>query len=263
MKKVLSLSFIALLALNGQVETAEATGQELTQSKYSLTDTITETLVEDLLEDFSNEKGLTLVELDENTINEFVDYTVDSGAIENTIEARGEVAVTAVRLQFKAVVAGGNVAGYTMAAELLNHSLQDSPVAKNYASGTAISNQVKNSAEVNNIVASIKKSVSGKKLSSHGTSGSDTLDSTKDLFLGLNKVSYNAKSTKNLNTGLWTTTITFNDTYDFDPLAWQGVSAGLGHAAVVALNNYAVDAERIGAIVPYKITIKTTHTFYE
>ena len=53
MKKVLSLSFIALLALNGQVETAEATGQELTQSKYSLTDTITETLVEDLLEDFS------------------------------------------------------------------------------------------------------------------------------------------------------------------------------------------------------------------
>ncbi|MGG2114203.1 hypothetical protein ABFY60_27925 [Lysinibacillus pakistanensis] len=279
MKKILGVSFISLLAFTTlQAESSEA--KELSEPKSILTEngvssevkkfsqpksTLTEDEVEILFDDFVIENKLTqqeILELDEAVLEEFVDYAVDSGAIYNTMEARAEVLVKTVRLQFKAVVAGGKLVGYTTAADLLNHSLQDSPKDLNYASGTAISNQVKSSKEAENIVNDIKKYVQNRKLGSYTTSGSTTLNSTKDLFLAFNKVSYVAESTKNLKTGQWTTTITFKDEYDFDEIAWKNVS-GLGQAAVAALTNYAVEAERIGAIVPYNIKITTTHTFYE
>lgn len=278
MKKILSVSFISLLAFTTlQAESSEA--KELSENESILIENggssevkkfsqpksvLTEKEVEILFDDFVIENELTqqeIIKLDEAGLEEFVDYAVDSGAIYNTMEARAEVLIKAVRLQFKAVVAGGKLVGYTTAADLLNHSLQDSPKDLKYASGTAISNQVKGSKEVGDLVADITKYVEGAKLSAYTTSGSTTLNSTKDLFLAFNKVSYVASSTKNLKTGQWTTTITFKDKYDFDEIEWKNVS-GLGQAAIAALTNYAVDAENIGAIVPYNIQITTTNIFY-
>ena len=91
------------------------------------------------------------------------------------------------------------------------------------------------------------------------TSGSTTLNSTTDLHLAYNKVSYVASGTK--SNGKWTLTIKFKDTYNFEKQAWE--NAMTDNVVVTALNNYAAYAQDIGAIVPYDITVTVKTTFTE
>lgn len=85
------------------------------------------------------------------------------------------------------------------------------------------------------------------------------MNSTTDLHLAYNKVSYYVTGIK--SNGVWTLTITFRDTYDFEKQAWE--NAMTDNVVVTALNNYAAYAQDIGAIVPYGITVTVRITFTE
>lgn len=194
----------------------------------------------------------------QETLDEFAQYAVDNGIIEDTPEQRGAITKAIVRAEFAIVVAGGKLAGFSTAAALLDHSLQDSPSNLEYGSTSDYAAQIADSSECQQIVNDFKAYVSGKHLSARSTSGSTTLDSTTDLHLAYNKVSYIASGRK--TNGVWNLTITFNDTYDFETQAWE--NAMTDNAVVTILNNYAAYAQSIGAIVPYnvKVTVSTTFT---
>ena len=192
-------------------------------------------------------------------LNNFVDYAVEQGIIEDTAVQRAGITKAIVRKQFKVVVIAGKRLGFSAAATLLNHSLQDNPSNLSFGSSTKMASQISKASECKSIVNSFKSYVKGKKLSARTTSGSTTLNSTKDLRLAYNKVSYIASGTK--KNGVWTLNITFSDTYDFETQAWK--NAMTGNPAVTVLNNYAAYAQSLKAIVPYKVKITVKTTFRE
>lgn len=189
----------------------------------------------------------------------FADYAVEQGIIENTSAQRTGITKAIVRAEFKTVAKAGTALGFTTAGTLLNHSLQDNPSNLSYGANTTFASQISKSSECNSIVKSFKSSVKGKKVSSYKTTGSTTLNSTKDLHLAYNKVSYTASGTK--KNGIWTLKIVFSDTYDFEKQAWK--NAMTGNPAVTILNNYAAYAQSLKAIVPYKVKVTVTTTFKE
>lgn len=197
--------------------------------------------------------------LSEGILNGFVQYAVDNGIIEDTPVQRGAITKAVVKAEFKVVVAGGNAAGYKTAAALLNHSLQDSPSNLSYSSSSAYSKQILNSSECRKIINDFKKAVKGNNYYGRSITGSTTLNSTTDLHLAYNKVSYTASGRK--TNGKWNLTITFKDTYDFESQAWK--NAMTDNLAVTALNNYAAYAQSIGAIVPYNVLITVQTSFTE
>lgn len=156
------------------------------------------------------------------------------------------------------VVYAGEAAGLTTAANLLEHSLADSPADLSYASGTSMSNQIKNSSEYKAILKTTKANLDKATSSSYSKISSTTLNSTNDLKLAYNKVSY--KVTANKKSGKWTIKIVFSDTYDFAYASWKEYS-GLGSTAVTIVNNYGATAQSVGAIVPYDIDITVTSTY--
>lgn len=192
------------------------------------------------------------------TLDEFAQYAVDNGIIEDTPVQRAAITKAVVRQEFKTVANCGYVAGYKTAAVLLDHSLQDSPSDLSFSSRSTYSAQILSSSECTKIVNEFKKAVQGKNLSGWTISGDTTLNSTTDLHLAYNKVSYVA-SGQNTN-GTWTLTIAFRDTYDFESRAWK--NAMTDNAAVIVINNYAAYAQSIGAIVSYdiRIIVKTSFT---
>lgn len=150
-------------------------------------------------------------------LNTFVEYAVEQGIIEDTAVQRAGITKAVVRAQFKTVATTGKTLGFKTAGILLNHSLQDSPSNLSYGANTTFASQILKSSECKKIVNSFKSYVKGKKLSARTTSGSTTLNSTTDLHLAYNKVSYVATGTK--KNGVWTLKITFSDTYDFETQA--------------------------------------------
>ena len=195
----------------------------------------------------------------QESLNAFAQYAVDEGIIADTAEQRGAITKAIVRAEFAVVVAGGDLAGFDTAADLLDHSLQDSPSDLSYGSTSSYATQILNSSECKKIISDFKAYVKGKNLSARTTSGSITLNSTTDLHLAYNKVSYVASGTK--SNGKWTLTIKFKDTYNFEKQAWE--NAMTDNVVVTALNNYAAYAQDIGAIVPYDITVTVKTTFTE
>lgn len=192
-------------------------------------------------------------------LNSFADYAVEQGIIEDTPVQRAAITKAIVRAEFKVVSAEGKALGFTTAATLLNHSLQDSPSNLSYGSSTSFASQILKSSECKQIVNNFKSYVKGKNLSARTTSGSTTLNSTKDLHLAYNRVSYVVSGTK--KNGIWTLNITFSDTYDFETQAWK--NAMTGNPAVTILNNYAAYAQSLKAIVPYKVKVTVKTTFRE
>lgn len=222
-------------------------------------DVLTPKLVVEAYNEFSqNRIASHFFASDNNTITAFVDYAAEQGMIEDTAESKNAVTKALVRLSFKAVVTGGNALGYKFAAELLDHSLQDSPSDKSYNRGSTRSNQVQNSSEFKSIVKNIKSQLAKTSKTVWSDTGSTTLNSTTDLFLALNKVSYIAGAEK-VN-GKWTIYIRFHDTYDFEYKDWMG-APGVSGAMATALNNYGAYANSIGAIVSYDIAIYTSATY--
>lgn len=191
-------------------------------------------------------------------IETYVQYAVDENIIQDTPQARASLTKAAVRTFFKGVANAGKIAGYKTAGDLLLHSLQDHPSNLSYGYTTRQAKQIQNASECKKIVSAFKNHVSGKKLFQRVTSGSTTLNSTTDLHLAYNRVSYVARGSKNSKTGVWTLNIVFSDRYDFEKQAWK--NAMTGNPAVTAINNMATAAQKMKAIVPYniKVTVKTT-----
>jgi hypothetical protein len=186
-------------------------------------------------------------------IQEFVDYAASSGIIENTPTAKSSVTKELVRASMKLVVTGGYALNYDLAAECLDHSLQDNPSDIIYYDGSWQSSKVKNGTAYKNLLSNVYKKLSENNSAIYYyTEGSMILNSTKDLFLALNKVGYEV-SARNYS-GTWDVWIKVTDTYNFEYANWMS-SSGLTGAAATALNNYGVIAQSIGAVVPYDITV--------
>ena len=198
-------------------------------------------------------------EMSQEVLEEFAQYAVEQGAIEDTAVQKAAITKALVRSEFKAVVAGGKAKGDTTAAALLDHSLQDHPSNLSYDEYTTYAKQIKQSTEFNTIVNNFRSYVTGRKLSQRMESGSTTLNSTEDLHLAYNKVSYVIYGTKKNN--VWTMRVVFSDKYDFEKAPWK--NAMTSNAAVTAINNYAAYAQSLGAIVPYDIKVTVTTTFTE
>lgn len=162
------------------------------------------------------------------------------------------------RSNLQKVVYAGRAAGLTTAANLLEHSLADSPANLSYASGTSMSSQIKNSSEYKAILKTTKGNLDKTTSSSYSKTSSTTLNSTNDLKLAYNKVSY--KVTANKKSGTWNIKILFSDTYNFEYASW-GEYSGLGSAAITIINNYGATAQSVGAVVPYNIDITVTSTY--
>ena len=191
-------------------------------------------------------------------IENYVQYAVDNNIIQDTPQARVALDKAVVRTFFKGVANAGKLLGFKTAGDLLLHSLQDYPSNLFYSYTSKQAKQIQNASECKKIVSDFQKYVSGKKLSQRGTSGSTTLNSTTDLHLAYNRVSYVASGSKNKKTGVWTLSIVFKDKYDFEKQAWK--NAMTSNPIVTEINNMAAEAQKIKAIVPYdiKVTVKTT-----
>ena len=135
-------------------------------------------------------------------LDSFVEYAVEQEIIEDNAVQRAGITKAIVRGQFKTVAATGKTLGFKTAGTLLNHSLQDNPSNLSYGANTTFASQILDSSECRSIVNSFKSYVKGKNLNSRTTSGSTTLNSTTDLHLAYNKVSYVASGTK--SNGVWT-----------------------------------------------------------
>ena len=165
-----------------------------------------------------------------------------------------------IRSRMEAVVSGGRAAGYDMAADFLEHSLVDNPSDLTCENGSIYSNQIKNSAEYRSILDGVKNRLDNTSSTVYHTNSSTTLNSTTDLHLALNRVSYSAEATK-LKTGKWKIKIVFHDTYDFAYQDWNDYSGFTGSVATI-LNNYGVYAMEQGAVVGYDIDITVIDTYY-
>lgn len=225
---------------------------------------MTDECVLDLYEEFLISEGSSAsqIDLSENSLDAFVEYAVEKGIINNTQAERAAVTKAVVRASLAmAAEDARTILGLTTASACLDHSLQDNPTNVSITSSDPISKQVKASSECKKIINDFKSYVKGKKLSARTTSGSTALNSTKDLQLALNRVSYVASGTKN-SSGVWTLKITFRDTYDFDCDKWTQLK-GLKAATINALNSYGKYAQSVGAVVPYEISILVKTTFTE
>lgn len=187
----------------------------------------------------------------------FVQYAVEERIIEDTAVQRDALTKAATRAELKLVAEGGKKLGYTTAAALLNHSLQDHPLDLSFHSTSSMATQIANSTECRTIINQFKAGVTGTNYDRRIITGKITLNSTTDLHLAYNSVDYSVYGVK-VN-GKWTLTITFTDTYDFEIQQWK--NSMTDDALVTILNNYAAIAQSIGAIVPYNITVTVQTTF--
>ena len=116
-------------------------------------------------------------------MDNFAEYAVEQDIIENTPVQRAAITKAVIRAEFKTVVAAGNTLGYTTAATLLNHSLQDSPSDISYGSSTTYASQISKSSECKKIVQQFKADVKGQNMTARTITSSTTLNSTTDLHL--------------------------------------------------------------------------------
>lgn len=222
--------------------------------------TLSDSEILDLYEQFIEGKPSLFSSNTSDNISEFTDYCVALGVIDDTPTERSVVSKVLIRSYFKAAVTAGNVAGYTTAAYLLNHSLQDNPANLTFATSSTYAYQVERSTACQSIINSLKSKAASGTVSYSMISGSTTLNSTTDLMLSYNKVNYKAELTKMTSNGLWRVDIVFTDTYDFAAQDWK--NSMTDNAVVTLINNQAAAAQSSGAIQPYNITVKTSTYFY-
>ena len=190
-------------------------------------------------------------------MEEFVDQLVDDGYIEDTPIQRGYVPLALVRANFLTVVSLGRALGYTTAATLLEHSLQDNPYDLSYSSNTTYARQIQYSSECNSIVNSVRNYVRGKNISYYSCSSHISLSSTTDLLLAYHDVDYVVTARKTGNR--WNLSIVFSDTYDFEAQSWENFMTD--NQAITIINNYAAFAQSQGVIVPYDVSVTVSTSF--
>lgn len=182
--------------------------------------------------------------LSDTQVNVFIEQQISRG------HEKAAITKALVRASMEVVVSGGNLLGFDLSSDLLDHSLQDNPSNLRYSSSTWQTSTLENSNEFNSLVRDFRSELSSVSGDYYTDSGSIRLDDDTDLYLALNNVKYLLGAEK-IN-GRWTIYANIHDTYDFDYWAWSNVD-GLTSAMGTALNNYGAMAEDIGAVVSYDV----------
>ena len=175
--------------------------------------------------------------------------TVQNAVLKCVLSQKNFITKEIVRSQFRTAAAGGAALGCTTAANFLNHSLQNRPSDLVYAPSSQYAVQLLKSEEGKQIIKDFKAQSAGK--SSCTISGDVALNSTPDLYLAYNEVSYTASGVKTGDT--WVLTITFKDRYDFAAKDWSSTLSA--QSVVTVINNYAVYAQTLDAIENYDISV--------
>ena len=136
LKKILAVSMAATTIISGMSVPAMAaesnqtmvTSQEITDVSYIPEIGMTDEKALELYETYTTTHSSDMTDaLNERTLEEFADYAVDNGVIDDTPVQRAAITKAIVRAEFKTFATAGSAVGYKTAAKLLDHSLQDNP----------------------------------------------------------------------------------------------------------------------------------------
>lgn len=153
-----------------------------------------------------------------------------------------------------AIAAGGKAMGYDLSCDLLLHGLEEKPCDLTYGIDSKVSLKLSNSSYYTAMIEHFKMQLAA--LPSEETAyfeeGTLALSDDADLYLSLNKVSYQIAGEK---VGLtWTIYVKISDTYDFN--YWEMSPASINASKfATTLNNYGYKAQLAGVISPYHIVI--------
>lgn len=213
---------------------------------------LNEVAVANLYDDFVSQRDTpSCAEEARQEILEFQDYAIDAGIVDDTPSARNEISKILIRSIFGTIADGGRRAGFTIAADFLEHSLDDNPTDLVFQSGSDVADAIMGSSDFETVRSRCRSSSSA---TVYGFSGSVALNHPTDLKLAFHWVDYTGIG--NRSSGRLVMSCTITDTYDFDAVSWN--DANMGNALVDLVNNYAALAQEFGAIVPYDISVYIT-----
>jgi len=163
-----------------------------------------------------------------------------------------------LRSQFTALAVFAGTIDLVTAGNYLNHSLQDYPsdrVNNVGSSHTAKLSVTTMYTEISTPMAAEIRAAKTSGKSYVGGSGSYATAWSNvgwDFYLTYGKISYTWSAQ---NTGdTWLVNITISDRYDYTSIKPADIRSGLLSKYVDLANNYAAEAQNVGAIVPYNIT---------
>ena len=126
----------------------------------------------------------------ERLLNGFVEDAAAKGIIKNNAVQKLALSKAVIRTQFKLVAKAAKGLGWETASAMLDHSLQNKPSNLAFSSDSKFAKQIAESDECAAIVEEFKEQVEGLDISEKSIKSSTTLNSTTDLHLSYNKVSY-------------------------------------------------------------------------
>lgn len=158
------------------------------------------------------------------------------------------------RSNLNAVAAGGKAMGYDLSCQLLLHGLEENPCDLTYGVNSPAALKLRTSNCYMDMIQHFKSQLNAlpPKETVYLETGSLALSDDTDLYLSLNKISYQVAGEKMNNT--WTIYVKISDTYDFNYWEMPLESVKASKFAIV-LNNYGYKAQLAGAISPYHIVL--------
>ena len=200
-----------------------------------------------------NEKLLSDV-IDEDFVMGVVEYAVNNGYIDDTKEARDSMTIATYRYAFQKGADWAYSKGFTLAAELLEHSLLDNPRDLYFGPGSTNSNKVANNQTMTQIYNSVRNGCANTSASVYIDAGSATFNSTTDLHLAINKANWQVRADYD-NGNHWNAYFIVTDVYNYD--YWD-----YDNDIVTGMNNVAHAAQSAGAITPYNVQFSFNHGLY-
>lgn len=179
--------------------------------------------------------------------SQFAEETLDIGA--------RAASIGVIRASGKQAAAVASSLGLRMIGTTFGNGFQDIPPDLSWSAGTEFSDEMKYSNQYKNLVAEIKSELSYNSGTYWSNSSSIAFSDPEDVWLSLHAMDYLAAAEK-IN-GKWKIYIRFYDTYNFE---YQN-SSSYPQAIVAWANNWAVDAQELGALNPYTITAYTQETY--
>lgn len=203
----------------------------------------------------TNEKAKLYVD-GYDDIPDFVNYAVSIGAIEDTEEAQARMSKEGYRTVFRGAANTLKSTGHYYAGDFLLNSLKDKPSYKSYSASSNLAADIKLQAGYKDSRNAISKAIyslpssqtSYTRINSFNLNRNGANVKAMDLFLALHGVSYKAVANKS-SSGGWKYTMTVTDTYDFKKENYKD------SPIVNTVNNYAVGAQKAGAIVKFNIKV--------
>lgn len=191
-----------------------------------------------------------------NDIPDFVEYAVRNGFIEDNDVSRARMSKEGYRSVFRGSAKTLKNFGLFYAGDFLENSLSDKPKTKSYSASSNLSSDIKLQNGYKDSKNAIAKAIKGLSSSKTTYTRKNSFNLNKngankkswDMFLALHGVSYTANA-KKVNSKKWSYTMTVTDYYDFKPENYKD------SPIVNTVNNYAYDAMKAGAIVPFNIKV--------